>query len=278
MRYVPLLALAACVQVNVLPGHVTPGPLTLPLELPRYEAGDCGLEVAAAALAYHGFAANPDELRARLRQAGGTPAPALIEYLRGRGLEVALVDGSLDQLRRSVDAGRPVIILVALPGGLAHFLIVGAAAAEGIACAHYDGSRLDLTPGQLRAIWAPMDHLAVEVGPDRLAPLEADCRRRIESDPCDGEALNNLAAILVHRGRELDEARRLAERAVSALAEDSAKLGMALGTLGEAWLAMGEPRRAIEAFERSLPLVPEDLKAKRQRRIAECRKRLGMQD
>jgi Flp pilus assembly protein TadD len=61
----------------------------------------------------------------------------------------------------------------------------------------------------------------VEAARGRLDRAERCYRRALRDRPEDGDALNNLAVVLVRRNRQLDEAERLALRAVAGGGRDS---------------------------------------------------------
>lgn len=60
-------------------------------------------------------------------------------------------------------------------------------------------------------------------GQNRLAEAEAEYRAALERLPGNPEVMNNLAWVLLARGRTLDEAQELAERAVARAPSDAAK-------------------------------------------------------
>lgn len=60
-------------------------------------------------------------------------------------------------------------------------------------------------------------------GQKRLAEAEGEYRAALERLPGNPEVMNNLAWVLLARGRSLDEAQELAERAVARAPSDAAK-------------------------------------------------------
>jgi len=60
-------------------------------------------------------------------------------------------------------------------------------------------------------------------GQNRLAEAEGEYRAALERLPNNPEVMNNLAWVLLTRGRSLDEAQELAERAVARAPSDAAK-------------------------------------------------------
>ena len=90
---------------------------------------DCGAAAASMLLGYWGM----PTAQAAVRAASGVPdeqaltAGFLKTYLRGRGLQVFLIQGTLADLERELTAGRPVLVGVLKPYSsktLAHYLVV----------------------------------------------------------------------------------------------------------------------------------------------------------
>jgi ABC-type bacteriocin/lantibiotic exporter with double-glycine peptidase domain len=90
---------------------------------------DCGAAAAAMLLAFWGLPTSPTEVRA----SGGVPAEHGLRadflrwYLRERGLQAFLLEGTLQDLARELDAGRPVLVGVVKPyadQNYAHYQIV----------------------------------------------------------------------------------------------------------------------------------------------------------
>jgi hypothetical protein len=105
--------------------------IAVPEVPPMLQAGerDCGAAAAAMLLGYWGI---PTEQRA-IRAASTLPedqalsAAFLRAYLRDRGLQAFLIQGTEADLERELRAGHPVIVGVVRPhllGGLAHYLVV----------------------------------------------------------------------------------------------------------------------------------------------------------
>jgi Flp pilus assembly protein TadD len=70
-----------------------------------------------------------------------------------------------------------------------------------------------LDPARCRA-WVNLGN--VDAAEGKWAAAEKSYRRALGADPADADAMNNLAVSLMKQGRNLDEARMLAERAVAA--------------------------------------------------------------
>jgi len=78
------------------------------------EAYQCGPASLAAVLNYHGVVVTPDEIAADIFSTGakGTLALDMVFYARKNGLSTDQYSGGFDDLKRAIDAGTPVIILV----------------------------------------------------------------------------------------------------------------------------------------------------------------------
>ncbi len=90
---------------------------------------DCGAAATAMVLDYWGQKVEPEEIR---KQSGvpddkGISAGFLRDYLRGRGLQAYLLEGTMNDLARELREGRPVLVGVAKPyttGTYAHYQVV----------------------------------------------------------------------------------------------------------------------------------------------------------
>ncbi len=78
------------------------------------EAYQCGPASLAGVLNYWGGKVSPGEIAAEIFSAGarGTLDLDLLFYARRKGWEAVQYRGSLEDVRRNVDAGRPLIVLV----------------------------------------------------------------------------------------------------------------------------------------------------------------------
>ena len=90
---------------------------------------DCGAAAAAMILGYWGMPTDQDAVRAAsaLPADQSLTAGFLRAYLRGRGLQMFLIQGTLPDLERELAAGRPVLVGVLKPYSnktFAHYLVV----------------------------------------------------------------------------------------------------------------------------------------------------------
>jgi tetratricopeptide (TPR) repeat protein len=86
----------------------------------------------------------------------------------------------------------------------------------------------------------------------RWPRAEADFRRALELSPDQPYVLNYLAYSWVEQGRNLEEARRMLERAVALRPRD----GNIVDSLGWAMFRLGDIPRAVELLERAVELEP----------------------
>jgi tetratricopeptide (TPR) repeat protein len=108
----------------------------------------------------------------------------------------------------------------------------------------------------------------------RYAEAEEALRRSLSLRPKSGSARNNLANVLILTGRH-EEALRELEKAGN-LEKDLVYAAQAHHTRGIAHEAMGDPARALEAYERALRLNPVYLDdAPLRARIRRCRAALS---
>jgi tetratricopeptide (TPR) repeat protein len=77
----------------------------------------------------------------------------------------------------------------------------------------------------------------------------------VRLDPKNGDACNNLAWVYIQSGKNLDNARELAERALTLYPEHRP---FYLDTLGVVLLKLGRPHEAIPVLNESLITVPQD--------------------
>jgi ABC-type bacteriocin/lantibiotic exporter with double-glycine peptidase domain len=78
------------------------------------EAYQCGPASLAAVLNFCGIAVTPDDIAADIfsSKAKGTLGIDMVLYARGKGLSAEQYSGGPEDLKRNIDAGNPVIILV----------------------------------------------------------------------------------------------------------------------------------------------------------------------
>jgi ABC-type bacteriocin/lantibiotic exporter with double-glycine peptidase domain len=135
---------------------------------------DCGAAAATMVLRYWKLAATPAAIRAAsgVSSDHGIPAGQLRDYLRARGLDAYLIEGSFADLERELVAGRPVLVGVARrfsSGVYAHYQVVAAVSpsrrqvavldpADGWLEASYDGFLKEWKPTrQLTVVSIPRE-------------------------------------------------------------------------------------------------------------------------
>ncbi len=93
----------------------------------RYEPGaTCGLTSGAMLLGFHGSSLRPDDLYRRYgKRLGQSPVGLATIYRRELGYGIGTYAGSRSQIRRHIDAGRPVVIHGNFTGSGHIVLIVG---------------------------------------------------------------------------------------------------------------------------------------------------------
>ncbi len=184
---------------------------------------------------------------------GFDPAADLVRVQYGDGSARWV---SLDRLARAWD-DTDYATLVLQPAGEP----TGAGASIRYAVALEEDDRLEEAAEVYRHLLeeAPETALAwVNLGNVEAALAHTDraeeaYRRALELVPEDADALNNLAWLLLEADGDLDEARRLAERAVAAAGHDPY---LALDTLGRVELARGRCEAAADAFRSALETAP----------------------
>ncbi len=122
-----LLALSSCVTASVAP----PGTARVIERVPFYPQDDyqCGPSSLAAVLNLRGVMVGPAEIASAVysESARGTLDVDMIFYAEAKGLKAVRYQGSGEDLRRNVDAGNPVIVLVDYGFWVyekAHFMVV----------------------------------------------------------------------------------------------------------------------------------------------------------
>ncbi|MFB3926866.1 MAG: C39 family peptidase [Syntrophales bacterium] len=128
-----LVSCTAAVQ-SVKPGegHIIPG-------VPFYpqEAFQCGPASLASVLNYRGVKITPDEIASEIfsKSARGTLDFDLVLYAQKKGLRTRQYRGSIADLRRNIESGNPVIVLVDygfLVYQINHFMVVVGYTKDGI--------------------------------------------------------------------------------------------------------------------------------------------------
>lgn len=111
------LLLGACVSVEVPPLEPL-GKHRAVLEdaryIPQQESADCAAACLTTVLRYHGSDLTLDEVDAGLKRVrdGGVIPAEIIYFARRQGYRVTLYEGGLNDLRRKVLTGKPLVLLV----------------------------------------------------------------------------------------------------------------------------------------------------------------------
>lgn len=235
-------ALLLCSCVRHQPRHSSaPDPRGARLEVPFFpdKTDQCGPSALASVLGFWGAAVGPERLKAatytpRLK---GTLAIDLLLAARARGMRAEMFSGSLERLKKELDAGRPVVAFInrgfrRYPIG--HFLVVTGYDEGRQALLTHSGTKRAalLSYRKFSRDWEKTGRWALLVrGPDapegwvafgnaafeegRLEEAEFAFRTALEGTPLHAGAANNLAMTLLARGGDLAEAAALAEGALS---------------------------------------------------------------
>jgi len=145
--------------------------LDVPLVLQEGER-DCGAAAVSMVLGFWGLPTAQDAIRAAsaLPKDRALPATFLRTYLRERGLQAFLLEGTLKDLERELRAGRPVLVGVVKPylkTSVSHYLVVvglNAALSQLAVLDPADGWRT-YTFEAFSAEWAPARSLTLVVSP-----------------------------------------------------------------------------------------------------------------
>ena len=81
---------------------------------PQEESWDCGPACLASVMRYHGSPLSLEQVKGQLKQraGGGTIIVEMIFGARKNGFRCTMIDGSLNALRRSLHAGKPLILFL----------------------------------------------------------------------------------------------------------------------------------------------------------------------
>lgn len=81
---------------------------------PQEESWDCGPACLAAVMRYHGSPLTLEQVKGQLKQraGGGTIIIEMIFGARKNGFRCTMIDGSLNVLRRTLHAGKPLILFL----------------------------------------------------------------------------------------------------------------------------------------------------------------------
>ncbi len=108
--------LSCCASVNNLPEARKDGHMNVIKDVPFYPQEDyqCGPSSLAALLNYRGIPVTPEDVAKDIysRSARGTLSMDMVLYAGRKGLDVSQYSGGLDDLRKKIDSGHPLIVLV----------------------------------------------------------------------------------------------------------------------------------------------------------------------
>lgn len=126
-------------------------------------ADDCGVAAAAMVLAYWRRDA-PEEAPVR---DGGLRAAEVRGLLRARGLRAYVIEGTVDDLRHELGAGRPVIVGTVTPvsrrRAQSHYVVVIAISDDAVAALDPATGLTELPLDRFTAAWAAAAHTTVVV-------------------------------------------------------------------------------------------------------------------
>jgi tetratricopeptide (TPR) repeat protein len=246
------LALFATGCATFAPRSRTPGPDAVVLEhvpLRAYEDDQCGPGSLSAVLTALGDVVTPEQLAAELPRApeGGVLSLDLLLAARQRGFSAALVGGDESALRRELEEGRPVILMLRMlnaPGrgaDIYHYVVVdGLDPGQGLFRFQFGDEKARWTSlGRLDGAWRGAGRAMLTV---KATPLLAQLRSAVE----------------LERAGRLDEAARQYE---SILATEPESL-RAWVNLANVEAERGRPREAERGYRHALQLSPGDVDAR----------------
>lgn len=123
-----IVLLLSCATVNNIPessqSHIIENVPFYPQT--TYQCGPASL---AGVLDYWGIKVNPDEIAGEIysESARGTLNIDMVLYAQGKGLKATQYDGSMEDLRKNIESGHPIIILIDYGFSLYqvnHFMVV----------------------------------------------------------------------------------------------------------------------------------------------------------
>jgi predicted double-glycine peptidase len=107
---------SGCATTQGITGEDHYGPVHMIRDVPFYPQEDyqCGPASLAGVMNYWGIPDTPDDIAKAIysRSARGTLTIDMVLYAQARGLHASHYAGSLDDLRRKIDSGSPLIVLV----------------------------------------------------------------------------------------------------------------------------------------------------------------------
>ena len=243
-----LLATLAAGCVTLAPRSRAPGPEASVLDhvpVRAFADDQCGPGSLSVVLNALGDAVSEEELAASLPRArgGGVLSVDLLLAARQRGFSAALVTGDQDAVRREIQAGRPVILMLRLlnapgrRGDIYHYVVVDG---------HDPGRRLfRIQFGDGKARWASLEQLEGAWKGGGHAMLNVSVT----------PALARMrSALELERAGRLDDAARL----YAQLVEASPRLQQGWVNLGNVEAARGRPGDAERAYRRALSISRDD--------------------
>ena len=270
------LTLGVCTScVTLKPPPQAPGPEALALEgVPLTEFGveNCGAASLSAILAYWDFDISIEELDQSLPKAnnGGVVSLDLVLAARARGFQAELVVGDRAQILESLEAGRPLILMLRVLNAIGerrdlyHYVIVdgfdpgrdlvrvqyGDGASRWVSFERLSGAwdetgfaTLVLYPGEVTGDSGDSIRYAVALEESgRLPEAAAVYRRLLATDPESALVWVNLGNVEAARGLEQE-----AEAAYRHALELDLDQPEALNNL--AWLLLESPADLTEAYD-----------------------------
>ena len=114
--FVFVVLLCGCAAVGELPEKAGEGEFSLVRDVPFFPQEDyqCGPASLAGVLNYWGVSVSPGEVAKAIysQSAKDTLNLDMLLYARSRGLEASQYSGDLKDLRKRIDSGQPLIVLV----------------------------------------------------------------------------------------------------------------------------------------------------------------------
>ena len=230
-----LLSLTACITLK--PRAVTPGPGARTLEgVPTIDSGveRCAAASLAGVATFWGRPTATDTLHEELPKAegGGVLSIDLLLAARDLGFESLLIAGDRDLIRDSINAGKPLILMLQIfdaighKGDLFHYVVVdGFDPNQDLVRVHFgDGNARWIRLEKIASAWADTDYATILIEPGNptvrssgslgyavaleeaghLTEAEAVYRDLLESDPGAALLWLNLGNVQLARGLDVD--------------------------------------------------------------------------
>lgn len=126
-----IVLLPGCAYINSTRDTKIESPVHIVGGVPFYPQEDyqCGPASLASVMNYWGVSITPEEIAKQIysQSAGGTLNIDMVLYAQARGLESSHYKGGLDDLRKKIDSGQPIIVLVDYGFSIVqanHFMVV----------------------------------------------------------------------------------------------------------------------------------------------------------